>query len=832
MLSIGKVQRGASGKLYYTRLAEEDYYLKGQGEPPGEWFGRGARDLGLTGTVKAEDFCQVFDGYSPSGEPLSNNVDYRNRRPAFDLTFSAPKSVSEIRAGCDAEMAAKIDEAMRLSVIAGLRYMEREATSTRTGAQGAEEVEGKGLTVSMFQHMISRGLDPQLHVHCVVFNFTETPDGRHLTLDGEKLYQHKMAAGAVQRAELSYQLEQLGFHIERDRFSFRIAEVPKALEDEHSKRSQQVRAAVGDDEEASAARKAKETLETREPKQDVDRVKLGEEWRADCQRFGLTPESIREMTRGERIERDVSFELRETMSDALKQFNERGQSTMTERKLMEYANVEAQGRGVSANDVRLSVWATLEYARRGISPELRYLGKDTDGDDRFTTHKLYNLEQDIIESAERGRHSRDHQVGDRALNAALEARPTITAEQKEAVRHITQDEGNIKLVCGWAGTGKTYMLDTARDAWERSGYTVIGCAVAGKAARGLGQETHIKSDSIAKLLWDQDNPGRYAKFKPLDAKTIILVDEAGMVGTSQFHRLVTEAEHAGAKLVFTGDDKQLQSIDCGGGFSGLSNRLGNRELKDIIRQRDPDDKQAVYDIAQGRALKALKGYAERGQLVLGEDKEDAYRSLVSDFSKDSTPIEEKLILSSTNAQASDINRRVQEARKEAGELGEHSFRIGQDEIHAGDRILFKQAAKKYSIVNGDYATVTDYHPEEDTVTVKLDGGNRVTVPLETLDKCKLGYCVTSHSAQGATVEKIFVFSYGFMTDAQMAYVQTSRAKGQTKIYTTRDEAGPDLLDLARAMSFDRRKGFAHDQNLGQHQRQAENTNRHELGHSL
>jgi conjugative relaxase-like TrwC/TraI family protein len=824
MLSIGKVQRGASGKRYYMNLSEEDYYLKQDGgELPGFWMGKGSVGLGLTGPVDREDFCKLFDGYSPSGEALTRNTSHANRRPAFDLTYSAPKSFSIIRAEADPELAAQLDQAMLCAVQAGLDYLEQNATFSRRGAQGSEVVEGRGLTVAAFQHLISRGLDPQDHIHCVVFNFTKGPDGEYRTLDGYELYLNKMASGAAFRAELAHRCELLGFEVERDSFSFRIKGVPEQLEGDFSKRSKQIREALGDPD-ASAARKAKATLETREPKSDVDREEITAGWHEVAARHGVTSDFVRRLTQGPRPEHDIDQELRETMDRAIGQFSRSGESTFTERKLAEYAFVEAQCRGLSANDVSLSVWATLEHARRETPGSLVYLGNDPRGDERFTTRRHYELEQDIIRMAEESRGDRRHLVSDRAFKEAIAKRPTIRPEQAEAVRAITQEEGSLKNVCGWAGTGKTFALDCAREAWEGSGYTVIGGAVSGKAARGLAEEAHMKCDSVAKILWDLENPTPKAKFKPLDERTVVVIDEAGMLGSEQLHRLQSQVHAANAKLVLVGDERQIQAIDAGGGFAGLSKRLGYAELKEITRQRNEDDRQAVYDFAEGRAALALDSYAKRGRLVLGDDKQAALRAIASDWQEDPTAAEEKLILASTNAQAADLNALVQQARLDEGQLGALSFRKGDEQIHVNDRILFTGRAKWYGIVNGDLATVTDYDPAAGTMSVKLDTGDRMTLPVDKAPEFRLGYTLTTHKGQGATVENAYVFVYGGMTDLQMSYVQTSRARGVTKIYSTKDEAGEGLEDLVRAMSQDRMKHLAHDMAVRQET--------HQQGHDL
>ena len=328
-------------------------------------------------------------------------------------------------------------------------------------------------------------------------------------------------------------------------------------------------------------------------------------------------------------------------------------------------------------------------------------------------------------------------MSDVSLAAALAAKPTLRDEQVKAVRHVTQNSGNVQCVCGWAGTGKTFMLDAARLAWERDGYKVYGAALSGKAAKELSKGANLESATIAKWIYDLDRPGRKDRLT-LDSKTILVVDEAGMVGTRQLHRLMTEVERAGARLVLVGDDKQLQSIgDAGGGFSGLSKRLGYAELKEITRQRDAADRQAVYDLAEGNPEPALKSYSARGRLVVGEDRADTMERLVADWCRDKTDLKEKLILSSTNRQAATLNGLCQEERQRRGELGRECVTVqGGAEVHAGDRVLFRRNDKRFGVHNGDLATVIKVTTADksarrpaESVTVKLDSDEVVTVPL-------------------------------------------------------------------------------------------------------
>ena len=289
MLSIGKVQRGKKGRQYYLDLHEEDYYNhRGSGEPPGRWEGRLAASLGLHGLVEEEEFCKLFNAESPTGERLRRRQ--ANERPASDLTYSAPKDVSTIYAFAGPELKREMDAAMYGAVLASFGYVEDEACMTRLGSGGTEVVRGGGLVAALFPHDTSRELDPQYHIHAVVFNFTKGPDGIYRSLDASKLYHHKHVAGALFRAELAARLEKLGFEIERDGFSFSIKGVPESLKEEFSKRAEQIRKELGE-KEATQKQRDKAAVSSRQAKPEhIDREKLTAEWREVGERHGFTTE--------------------------------------------------------------------------------------------------------------------------------------------------------------------------------------------------------------------------------------------------------------------------------------------------------------------------------------------------------------------------------------------------------------------------------------------------------------------------------------------------------------------------------------------------------------
>jgi conjugative relaxase-like TrwC/TraI family protein len=240
-------------EVYYSSLATEDYYLDG-GEPPGVWLGSGAEALGLSGKVDHEEFHHLFQGYSPDGtKALVKNAGTEGyiiidkngqectvyRKPGWDFTFSAPKSVSVAWSVSEYHVRHSIEQAHTNAIQKAMSYVEGVASFTRTG-EGGQKLEQAGLVIAAFEHGTSRKQDPQLHTHAVVLNVSTRAEGGTGALVSYPFYTHKMATGALYRAFLAEGLERIGFQIERDNSSFAIRGIPEALVEEQSKRRQDI----------------------------------------------------------------------------------------------------------------------------------------------------------------------------------------------------------------------------------------------------------------------------------------------------------------------------------------------------------------------------------------------------------------------------------------------------------------------------------------------------------------------------------------------------------------------------------------------------------------
>lgn len=795
MLSIGKAQGS-----YYVSLAKDDYYTQG-GEPNGIWHGQGADRLGFEGEIDKEEFLKLCDGVGKHGKELTQNAKQENRVAGWDLTFSAPKSVSVLWSQADFETRLEIQKAHFEAVKIALDYIEGEAGFTRRGKGGFIREESK-LVFATFEHGTSRSQDPQLHTHAVTLNVGIREDGGTGALDSPHLYRHKMTAGALYRAELAHNLqEKLGVKIEKTKKAFEVREVSKKLIDDFSSRRKEILEAMKNANAKGAERASYFTMSTRERKAHVAREILFEKWQEVGKQYKfdlnkvIGQEKDFSILAGEDFQRQRKEELkREIVKNAVEKITERDSYFSTQKMVRETA-IEGVGK-ISAGDAQNAVEKYLEN-------EAVHLGRGRDGEFYFTTKEIDALEKRMliqVEEAKAGWHKRPKDFREIAVN------PNLSDEQKKALFSITaQDGSSIRVVSGMAGAGKTTLLTSAKKVWEAQGYEIKGASLASVAAKGLEAETGIESRTIHKTLFEIQKGNLR-----LTDKTILVIDEAGMVATKQMSELINEAKKAKAQLILVGDEKQLQPINAGNPFKSIGDRTGRSELQEIRRQKDDWAREAVKDFAFGEARRGLEAYARRDLLKVAENRFEAMEMLVKDWRTETTELKSSLMVAGTRADVTNLNRLAQAERLATGELGRKSIQIDNDFLHENDRVLFTKNDYFLKVGNGDLGTVSEVDRERRLIKVNLDNGNRVTIPVNQYEDIQLGYAVTTHKAQGKTVNRAFILVGGFMQDRELSYVQMSRSREETKIYTERAEVGDNLTELSKRMSKSRMKELAQD----------------------
>jgi Ti-type conjugative transfer relaxase TraA len=503
-------------------------------------------------------------------------------------------------------------------------------------------------------------------------------------------------------------------------------------------------------------------------------------------------EMHREIARsnGARIIADPSIAL-----DAITQ----QQSTFTRRDMAKFAHRHSDGLG-QFNEV---------MGAMRDAPGLVELGKDARGEDRFTTREMIEAEQRLHRAAELMAERERHALRDADREAALvrgEARGLVLSrEQGYVLAHVT-DGRDLGVVVGHAGTGKSALLGVAREAWEAAGYEVRGTALSGIAAENLESGSGISSRNIASMEhgWEQ---GRDL----LASRDILVIDEAGMVGTRQLERVLSHAADAGAKVVLVGDPQQLQAIEAGAAFRSIHERHGGVEIGEVRRQREDWQRDATRDLANGRAANALGAYRSHGMVHGAQTRERARCDLIERWDRDrqASPDKSRIVLTHTNDEVRALNEVARERMRAAGDLGDEvhvAVERGARNFASGDRVMFLQNERGLGVKNGTLGTVEQVSAQ--SISVQTDDGRSVRFDLKDYNRIDHGYAATIHKAQGMTVDRAHVLATPGM-DAHSSYVALSRHRDGMDLHYGRDDfAGQD--QLARTLSRDRAKDMASD----------------------
>ena len=785
MLSVSKPFKGAGRADYYLNLAREDYYLDDR-EPPGRWLGEGATLFGLPGMVSGDDFRNFLAGYDADREnALVHNAGSPNRRSGWDLTWSVPKSVSVAWSQSTPEVREIIESEVWHSVRRAICYVETIGVVSRRGTNGIVHEPAK-LTFAGFLHSTSRAQDPQLHIHTILINLGIRPDGTTGTLDPRAIYRHQLAAGAIFRAELASRLEcRLGLRARREERCFELMGVDPDLIAEFSKRRAQIETRLR--ELGLSGPKAAEAaaFETRDTKTTVSRSALFAEWQEIGRQYHWSTKELGWLINAPYPKRNMANEIAQSSSTALRSLTH-SDSHFSGRQLVQALAEEAQGRGINADTV-IALQQQLLASTQVVALQVRF------GEARWTTPEMLALEKHALHTADE-LHGRVHQLADGRIivDEVLRKHPHLSEEQRAALHHVTGSEGGIRVVTGMAGTGKSSLFKAAQEVWVAQQRQVHGACLAGKAAQELTQASGVPAQTLHRLLWDIE----HGKLR-LDAQSVLLIDEAGMVGTRQMSAVLDCSLKAGASLVLCGDAGQLQSIEAGGVFRELSERFGSASLQEIRRQRDVWAREAVRAFAEGRTADALGEFEARGLLSFSEDPHVVMNQLFCDWQAQTieTP-DQAIILATRNTDVIAFNEMAQRARFHAGQLLGAPIHAGKGSFFTGDRILFTKNCARLQVYNGQMATIAE--ARADTITAQMDSGKTVLFSPSSYPHLQLAYALTTHKAQGLTVERSFVYLDPATQSRETSYVQSSRARGQCSLYAVAESVEELVPAMARS----------------------------------
>ena len=755
-----------------------EYYTAGE-EPDGVWFNpKGLLGMKDGGKVDSGDFHRIYNGFAPDGSTkLTRNAGSEQRSPGLDMTFSADKSVSALWAIADLELRSRIEEAHNDAARVALEEtVFRYCAYTRIrDREGRIRVLPADISVAMFQHGTSRENDPQLHTHCVIFNAARTrEDGKWRAMHQYPVYSWAKAAGAVYRNALAWNLrERLGIRMEHygpDGGLTRVRGMPEDLQAFWSKRRKAIVAKAGElgiPSLGNASRMAGVNKLTRAGKShDNDPDVRHRRWKDEAQGFADREELIASVT-GHKTEigHEAIRELTARLDD-LPAHLARQEAVFRRPDMVEAAaNASAGLLGSEA------LKTAIERLRR--NPEIERLEPKKPTAESlagmahtevYSTRHNLGLEQAVKDmtaamAADTGHGLPEDMVKD-TVETLLEQGYPLSQEQSLAIRHATVRAGRVAVIEGAAGSGKTTTLRPITDLHKEHGYEIVPTAVAWRTAVTLGDDCDARAYCVDKLL-------KLAAKEQVEigARTLIVVDEAGMLSTRQAHHILQLSERHGAKVVFAGDTRQQQPVEAGPGLRLIRDVARSVRVDRIRRQRpdledvlvhvhketpeqarfragltNPQERDAIladYEamdrkpvftpwqvavseaLRDGEAEKAIEAWHLRNRLHLCHDEEKTLTRLVDDWERHvrTQPGTSTVVLARTKAEGRALSwlmrqrvlARTPDAKRAVIEVSRDlDGRLTEPlEIAVGDRIRIGATQWEKQLFNGTVVTIED-----------------------------------------------------------------------------------------------------------------------------
>jgi conjugative relaxase-like TrwC/TraI family protein len=745
MLTLSKPLSAGQVRTYHERefASEQQNYWSRDQQGYSDWQGTLAQQWGLMGEVGSEHFARLTEGQHPITEVQlvrhqvsrtyegkgGREVTSVEHRAGWDAAFSAPKSVSltALVGGDD-----RVREAHRDSVRVALSELEHY-TQARIGNVHAPETTGK-FVAATFEHDTARPVEgyaaPQLHTHAVIFNVTERDNGQTRSVQSHELYASQHYATSIYRAELASRLQELGYKIELGKYRQpEIEGYTKEYLEASSPRREQIKdhlRAQGLDG-AGAAQVAAHF--TRDSKELLSPEQVLQRHRELAAQYGHQADHVvaQARERGQRQNHEPEKAAQRAVTYARDHLFERS-AVEDRRSILE----SALNRGMGETTYRQ---VRQEFDRRLQAGEFRQAQASVRGP-QITTAAMQRMERETIQLMQEGnkRGSEDPMLVSPSIRIATEDRhPGLNPAQREAVEAVFLSREKIVGLDGIAGGGKTTMLAVVREGAEAAGYTVEGFAPTSRAAQKLG-EAGIETSTLQMHLAQRQRPDT-------GERRLYVVDESSLASTKQMHEFLTRL-HPNDRMLLVGDTRQHESIEAGRIFAQLQDAgMKTVKLDEIVRQKDPELKQVVEQLAHGQVGEAIVGLERQGRVHEVKDPAERITAIAKEYAK--SP-ENTLAVSPDNRSRIEINQAIRAELQDIGLVSkeEHQTRVlvprqdltGADRMWAaryevGDVLRYGRASKETGIGKGKYARVTAVNASSNRLTVKLkDGPERTYDP--------------------------------------------------------------------------------------------------------
>jgi len=740
------------------------------------------------------------------------------RLAATDVVMTVDKSVSLLYATADDATRRVIVAEFHEAARSALGYLDTLAATGRRGSSSGgtgQEEPTEGLVAVGFLHDEARPTgdcacgDMHLHEHVIVMNTAQGVDGKWSAIQHERLERNEKTAGHLLQAELRARLaDQLGI-------AWRpvvngvagVAGITDAQRRHFSKRSDDVTAeqveagTVGKVVDRAAGRKTRQAK--REQLPIAERIGY---WQAEAAAVGLTPDVVaaaldRPAPAGpttdregdayaagvlERLTAQAASFHRSDLLRALADDCRQGESiaTLTARAdaILSSARVVALGEGEGG--------LTTRDVRRGRGGRILAYAIEQ----KWTTPEQLALEQALVDSALGRQDAGCARLDGDLVDEVVRRQPFVLSdEQVAAVRQLTMSGAGVDVLHASAGSGKTSaVLGSVRQAYEAAGYRVVGAATSAKAARVLADDGGLQASTIARLLLDLERP----QGGGIGPNTVLVLDEASMIGTRDLAALLAHAEQARAKVLVVGDTRQLAAVDAGGGLRALQDRLGAATLTVNRRQHAEWERTALADVAAGTPAEALRAYTAHERVTVSDTALSARAAMVAAWWADVQEhgIDRTLMAAVRNVDRTELNHLARGVMREAGRLGDEELTAAGRTFAAGDRVMLLRNSAAKRLDNGDTGTVAAL--DDGRLVVDLDRGRTVTLERAYLaaGHVEHAYAATVYKAQGSTVTTGHVLGTGL--GQEDGYVALSRGRAANRLYLVEGQApGDPELDL-------------------------------------
>ena len=739
------------------------------------------------GTAVGVDVRDLYQAVGTSVDEALEHVDERIdvRRPGYDVVFSAPKSVSVVYGLAPPEIADQVRQAHTAAITEAMAYLElfvaRGALGKHHDGQHTVRVATDGLVAAAFEHRSSRADDPQLHTHVVIANVIRRTDGQWTAVDSAALYHHRHTAGYIYQAVLRGELtRRLGVRwTPTHRGIAEIDVIPRGLCRVFSQRRQAIEARLADLGETGRLAAAKACLDTRPAKPHTPEPTQRQRWQERAAQAGFDFDNLQvpgTNVQPPDIDRD-SLVADLVSADGLTA----KRSTFDPRDVLQ-GICEALPAGAAVDLPTL-----LDLGRAVVrDPEtVPLLRSPVAGERTYSTSDMLTAEGLALAMVEAQRGAGHSVVPDAIIDAAL-ARETLADEQQALVRRLATSRAGVDVVVGPAGAGKTRALRAARQAWETAGYTVIGASLAAVAARELESGSGIRARSLARFLADVRAVG-------LPPQTVVVVDEASMIGTRQLLELLGIAARDRAKVVMVGDPCQLSEIEAGGLFASLAASEHALHLTTNQRQIERWEREALGLLRDGDPAAALDAYAEHDRVRLAVDGKQLIEQLTADylFARAEPGDPDVLVLAVRRSEVRAVNDAIRGFLREHHLLGADELRVATDDheraFAVGDEVVVTRNDYRRDLFNGTRARVTAVDTKNRTLRIATRDGQHVEVPASWAgDRLEHAYAMTCHRAQGITVDTALLCGTSALC-REAAYVAMSRGRHANYVYATHDE---------------------------------------------